>query len=262
MDNDTGTTRRDLIKLGVGAAVGLATLPAAFAQKPQPLITKAIPSSGQRLPVVGLGTNRFAATAPDELAARRAVLRRLAELGGLVVDTAPAYGQSEEVIGQLVSELRNRERLWIATEGYLGRRSSRGTQDARRLLAPAAHRPAGAGAGAQPAGREGDAAGPSRMEAGEADQVRRHHHVAAGAVRGDAAAHAARDPGLHPGGLLDRQAGRGRTGAPARRRARHGGAGQPAVRGSAPERAFRKSANDRCRRGRPTSRLGASRSYS
>lgn len=113
------TTRRDVIKLGVGAgmALAMARLPRAMAgPKEEPLVTKAIPSSGERLPVVGLGTNRFGETSPEALAARRAVLARMVELGGKVVDTAPGYGQSEEVIGQLVAELRTRDKLWIATK--------------------------------------------------------------------------------------------------------------------------------------------------
>jgi aryl-alcohol dehydrogenase-like predicted oxidoreductase len=117
--SDERTTRRDVMKLGVGAGIALAMarLPRAMAApKEGPLATKAIPSSGEKLPVVGLGTNRFGETSPDALAARRAVLAGLAKLGGKVVDTAPGYGQSEEVIGQLVADLGTRDKLWIATK--------------------------------------------------------------------------------------------------------------------------------------------------
>jgi aryl-alcohol dehydrogenase-like predicted oxidoreductase len=116
---DERTTRRDLMKLGLGAGIALAMarLPRAVAAGgDKPLSTRAIPSSGERLPVVGVGTNRFGETSPEELAARRAVLARLAQLGGKVVDTAPGYGQSEEVIGRLVAEIGNRDKLWIATK--------------------------------------------------------------------------------------------------------------------------------------------------
>ena len=116
---DEKRTRRDVMKLGVGAGIALAMarLPRAMAgARERSPMAKAIPSSGERLPVVGLGTNRFGETTPEALAARRAVLVRLAELGGKVVDTAPAYGQSEEVIGQLVAELGSRDKLWIATK--------------------------------------------------------------------------------------------------------------------------------------------------
>jgi len=78
--------------------------------------TRAIPSSGEALPVVGVGTNAYGVTAAEELAARREVLQRLPQLGGKVVDTAPAYGLSEAVIGDLVSQIGNRQQLFLATK--------------------------------------------------------------------------------------------------------------------------------------------------
>lgn len=106
-------TRRSLFQLGLAAVIGRSQL--AAAEKPA-LITRGIPSSGEKLPVIGLGTNRYGVTAPAELAARREVLRRMPELGATVIDTAPAYGQSEDVIGRLLGELENRDRLWLATK--------------------------------------------------------------------------------------------------------------------------------------------------
>lgn len=109
-------TRRKLFQLGLAAAVvGKSRL--ALSDKARPaLITRAIPSTGEKLPVVGLGTNRYGVATADELAARREVLRRLPELGAKVIDTAPAYGTSEEVIGRLLGELKNRDRVWLATK--------------------------------------------------------------------------------------------------------------------------------------------------
>jgi aryl-alcohol dehydrogenase-like predicted oxidoreductase len=107
-------TRRQLFQLSIAAAVA-AKSRAAFADKPS-LITRAIPSSGEKLPVIGLGTNRYGVTAAEEIAARREVLRQMPELGATVIDTAPAYGQSEEVIGRLLSELKNRDKVWLATK--------------------------------------------------------------------------------------------------------------------------------------------------
>jgi aryl-alcohol dehydrogenase-like predicted oxidoreductase len=113
-------SRRAVVKGGMAAGVGLvfaapmavaATDPASL-----PLITKTIPSSGEKLPVVGIGTNQFSVSEPDEVAARREVLQHLPQLGGKVVDTANAYGDSELVIGKLVKELGNRDKLFIATK--------------------------------------------------------------------------------------------------------------------------------------------------
>src|SRR5262245_29181016 len=112
-------TRRKVLQIGTlaGAAAVLGKSGiAAGADSALPLITRAVPSTGEKLPVVGLGTNNFSVTAADELAARREVLKGMPGLGGTVVDTAPAYGRSEEVIGQLVSEIGNRDRLFFATK--------------------------------------------------------------------------------------------------------------------------------------------------
>src|SRR5262245_45400431 len=62
------------------------------------LITKAIPSTGEKLAVIGVGTNRYGVDTPHELAARREVLKKMPVLGLSVVDTAPGYGRSERVI--------------------------------------------------------------------------------------------------------------------------------------------------------------------
>jgi aryl-alcohol dehydrogenase-like predicted oxidoreductase len=122
-------TRRRFLQLGTAAAV-IGTSRIAVSEQQPALITRTIPSTGERLPVIGLGTNRFGVTAAVELAARRDVLRRLPELGGKVVDTAPAYGQSEEVIGRLVSELKSRDRLWLATKVT----SNGGAAQGRKML--------------------------------------------------------------------------------------------------------------------------------
>ena len=115
-----GFSRRAVVKGGMAAGVGLAfTAPLALAASTAstlPLITKTIPSSGEKLPVVGIGTNQYSVSEPDELAARREVLQNLPQLGGKVVDTAWAYGESELVIGKLMKELGNRDKLFIATK--------------------------------------------------------------------------------------------------------------------------------------------------
>ena len=59
------------------------------------------------MPVIGIGTNAFSEAKHDQL---RPVLKRMVELGGSVIDTAPAYGESEQVIGELVAELGIRDR--------------------------------------------------------------------------------------------------------------------------------------------------------
>jgi len=111
-------SRRSLIKSGVYATVGLAVARTGVAavDKSLPLITKAIPSTKEKLPVIGIGTNAFGVSAPEEVAARREVLAKLPELGGAIVDTAQAYGTSEAVIGEQVASLGNRSKLFLATK--------------------------------------------------------------------------------------------------------------------------------------------------
>jgi aryl-alcohol dehydrogenase-like predicted oxidoreductase len=108
------------LAVGVGFAMSGAVARAADAAKAQfsslPLITKAIPSTGELLPVVGLGTNQYSVTSPEDIAARREVLDNFPKLGAKVVDTARGYGESEVVIGNLLKELGNRDQIFLATK--------------------------------------------------------------------------------------------------------------------------------------------------
>jgi aryl-alcohol dehydrogenase-like predicted oxidoreductase len=108
--------RRDTLLAALTVGAGLAVSRTLLAASAGATVTKAIPSSGQKIPAVGIGTNNFNVTAADDLAARKAVLEKLPTLGGAVVDTAPLYGRAEEVIGDLVADLHNRDRLFLATK--------------------------------------------------------------------------------------------------------------------------------------------------
>lgn len=114
------TTRRECLKRMAGAGAMLAFNPrAVLAQAGRSgLIARAIPGTGERLPIVGLGSSAtFAQVARSEDAtALRAVLGRMVELGGTVFDTAPAYGASEEVAGRIAQELGIAKRLFWATK--------------------------------------------------------------------------------------------------------------------------------------------------
>jgi hypothetical protein len=71
-------------------------------------ITKPIPSTGERIPVIGLGTNQYSVEKPEEMAGLQEVLETMVKLGGSVLDTARVYGRAEEVIGELVERMGNR----------------------------------------------------------------------------------------------------------------------------------------------------------
>ncbi len=105
-------SRREFSKAGLGA-LSLAVVGRAAVAGPEHMIRKAIPSTGELVPVIGLGTNRFGQRERDEL---KAALERFHELGGTVIDTAPMYGRSEAVLGDLIADLGIREDLFIATK--------------------------------------------------------------------------------------------------------------------------------------------------
>jgi aryl-alcohol dehydrogenase-like predicted oxidoreductase len=111
-------SRRVLLKAGmyVGASV---MLPAdvLFAQT-SPLIQKKIPSTGEAIPIIGVGTARRyeSVTTEADKAPLRDTLRKYKELGGKVIDSSPTYGTAEVVVGELVEELRARDSLFIATK--------------------------------------------------------------------------------------------------------------------------------------------------
>jgi len=88
------------------------------------LVSKPIPSSGELLPVIGLGTaRRFqGASGEAERAPLRESLRRFLALGGLVIDTAPSYGDAEAVVGSLLADLKPPAPVFLATKvGASGR---------------------------------------------------------------------------------------------------------------------------------------------
>jgi aryl-alcohol dehydrogenase-like predicted oxidoreductase len=80
------------------------------------LLVRPIPSTGERLPVIGLGTNAYSVTDPAEIARRQAVIARHLALGAKVIDTARAYGDSELVVGRILNELKARKDAFLATK--------------------------------------------------------------------------------------------------------------------------------------------------
>ncbi|WP_291985878.1 aldo/keto reductase [Luteitalea sp.] len=109
----TDDTRRGFLRTGL-AAGAFALFPRTQARAADlPLITKPIPSTGERLPVIGLGTIWYR---DAQYAQLRPVLQRLGELGGTLIDTAAGYGESEGVIGRALAELGTRDRMFLATK--------------------------------------------------------------------------------------------------------------------------------------------------
>ena len=111
-------SRREMLKISAGAGAGLllSELPA-FAQQ-QPLLMRSIPSSGEEIPAVGLGSARTFSVGPPnpEWVRLSDVLELFHEMGGRFFDTAPSYGTSERVAGQLAQELEIQNDLFFATK--------------------------------------------------------------------------------------------------------------------------------------------------
>lgn len=116
-------TRRTALQLGA-LATAAAALPLRANDKKltAKLNTRKIPSSGEPLPLVGIGTaRRFDVATPEEREPLMAVLEELPRLGGKLVDTAPSYGVAEVVVGELVAKIGNHKDLFIATKVGAGR---------------------------------------------------------------------------------------------------------------------------------------------
>ena len=112
-------TRRDAIGAGVGAAVAVsaATVSSRALAQSGDLIKKTIPSSGEMITPIGIGTNRYGVSeSEEERAPLRDTMARFVELGGQVMDTAAVYGTSEAVIGDLAQELGIRDQLFLVTK--------------------------------------------------------------------------------------------------------------------------------------------------
>src|SRR3954452_11927674 len=95
-------TRREAAKVMAGTAASLLVAPSLPAQGKTSLLQRAIPSSGEMMPAIGLGTSGvFNAASAAEREPLEQVLAMLAKMGGKMVDTAPAYGEAEKLTGEI-----------------------------------------------------------------------------------------------------------------------------------------------------------------
>ena len=111
--------RRDFLTAAAGAGATLSLSPRILAALSQgQLLQRAIPSTGERIPVIGLGSSAtFASVARTaDVAALQAVFQAMVERGARVFDTAPSYGASEEAAGRIVNELGVAGKLFWATK--------------------------------------------------------------------------------------------------------------------------------------------------
>jgi aryl-alcohol dehydrogenase-like predicted oxidoreductase len=111
-------SRRDV--LAMGAALSASAAMPAFAQTTaaKPLLTRKIPRTGEVMPVIGMGTQFVLDIGSDaaKRAERIAVIRTLLDSGARLIDTAPSYGPAESTLGELLAEMKARDKVFISTK--------------------------------------------------------------------------------------------------------------------------------------------------
>jgi aryl-alcohol dehydrogenase-like predicted oxidoreductase len=111
-------SRRDFLKAGAGAGAALLLPDGRVNAQAGALLQKKIPSSGETIPIIGIGTARRyeQIKSETEKAPLRETIRQFKDLGGKVIDSSPSYGTAEAVVGELVEGLKVRDSLFLATK--------------------------------------------------------------------------------------------------------------------------------------------------
>lgn len=111
-------SRRQAARVIGGAAASLLVTRPASAQEKKTVLRRPIPSSGEMLPVIGLGTWQTfdVGSSTAERAPLEEVLRLFVSRGGKLVDSSPMYGRAEGVIGQIATKSRLQQSLLLATK--------------------------------------------------------------------------------------------------------------------------------------------------
>ena len=110
--------RRRFLQASAGLTAAAISWPALLSAGELAAIKKAIPKSGEKLPVIGMGTSRtFDVDNDPQLLARLAeVLQIFFDQGGAVIDSSPMYGNAEQVTGDLLKTINNKQALFAATK--------------------------------------------------------------------------------------------------------------------------------------------------
>lgn len=140
MTEEKSMTRREATRVIGGTTAGLllpfATSSAQPVNESSAMIARAIPSSGEKIPVIGLGTSQVfdVGSSESERAPLAQVVSRLVKLGGKLIDSSPMYGRAEEVVGDLLARLKLRDSVFLATKVWT-RGKQAGIESMERSLA-------------------------------------------------------------------------------------------------------------------------------
>jgi aryl-alcohol dehydrogenase-like predicted oxidoreductase len=134
--------RRQWLGLTAGAGAALALNPRLLDAAGRPgaaaraVLCRPVPSTGEMLPIIGLGSSAtFSQVARSEdYSALREVMRTMIEHGGSVFDTAPSYGASEQVAGDIAEELGISDRVFWATKLNVAQQGTADPARARQQL--------------------------------------------------------------------------------------------------------------------------------
>lgn len=137
MDEESEVRRRLFLKQLAGLGTAILLKPVGSLAAERPAVTKAIPATGERLPVIGMGSWITFDVGNDsyERAVRARVMQAFFDNGGALIDSSPMYGSSEEVIGEGLKTIKNKDKLFAATKVWvLGKRSGiRQMEDSQKL---------------------------------------------------------------------------------------------------------------------------------
>lgn len=122
MNNSTMTLSRRQFIQGIGLlSAGIVLMPKNIFGENRQSITRAVPSTGERIPVIGMGTSRTfnVGNDPADRAQLRQVLQIFFDNGGALIDSSPMYGSSEMVVGDLLKSIHNKKNLFAATKVWI-----------------------------------------------------------------------------------------------------------------------------------------------
>lgn len=114
--------RRDILN----AAIALGLAPSLSFSESGRMLTRAIPVTGEAIPVIGLGTYVAfdVADSSGQIESRKEIVDMLVAKGGSVVDTSPMYNRAERIVGNIIRASGNRDDLFLATKVWTNGKSA------------------------------------------------------------------------------------------------------------------------------------------